>query len=106
MTDARTGRFAMTRSTLLEVPHRAGACVASAGGTLWVTLDNDPRDIVLAPGESFRVPPGRRALVYALEDAVLVLGAPASSAARPAESPRRRGWLSHLSLGHVALRHA
>lgn len=78
------GRFPMPRRTLLELP--AGHWqVGSGGGTLWLTLDEDPRDIVLEPGERWTVQPGERALVYALDDAVLELrpqAAPAR-AARP-----------------------
>lgn len=90
---ATPARIAMSRSTLLEVPQRSGARVASGAGTLWLTLDDDLRDIVLAAGESFEVPPGRRALVYALDDAVLELATDVAEVARPSP-PRRRGWLA------------
>jgi hypothetical protein len=97
MTNDRSARFPMPRATLFEVPHQAGGRVASGGGSLWVTLDNDPRDIVLATGESFQLPPGRRALVYALDDAVLVLQQRAGLVARPVPA-RRHAWLRGLSL--------
>ncbi len=35
-------------------------------GALWITLDNDPRDIVLAPGEHFHAESHKRALVTAV----------------------------------------
>jgi hypothetical protein len=38
-------------------------------GAVWITLDNDPRDIILTPGQRFCAPAHRHALVYALEDA-------------------------------------
>jgi hypothetical protein len=97
MTNDRSARFPMPRATLFEVPHDHGGLVASGGGTLWLTLDNDPRDIVLADGESFQLPPRRRALVYALDDAVLVLQQPAGIVARPAPA-RRHAWLHGFSL--------
>ena len=46
------------------------ARLASASGTLWVTVDNDPRDVVLEVGDSFEIP----------DDALLIvssLGGPA-----------------------------
>ncbi|CAA9390060.1 MAG: hypothetical protein AVDCRST_MAG51-339 [uncultured Ramlibacter sp.] len=81
-----TGRFAMVRHTLLEVPQGRVLDVSCGAGTLWLTLDNDPRDIVLAPGQAFRVEPNRRVLVYAMEDSVLEV-----RASRP-PVPAARGW--------------
>lgn len=71
-----TGRFAMLRGNLLEMPPGRSLEVACGAGTLWVTLDNDLRDIVLTPGEGLRVTRGQRALVHALDDAVLELREP------------------------------
>ena len=36
---------------LLEIPDAAGVRVSCSEGCLWITLDNDPRDIVLEPAE-------------------------------------------------------
>ena len=57
-----------------------GACktrLASAAGTLWVTIDNDPRDIVLEAGQGLDV---------AWDEALMVsaLGGPATLELRPA----------------------
>ena len=57
-----------------------GACrsrLASAAGTLWVTIDHDPRDFVLEPGESIDL---------GCEDMLMVsaLGGPATLELRPA----------------------
>ena len=40
--------------------------VACVSGALWVTLDNDPRDIVLERGQSWTIPARGRCLIYAL----------------------------------------
>ena len=69
------GRFAMLRGHLLEMPRDRALDLASGGGTLWVTLDNDPRDFVLEAGDAMHVPRGHRTLVHALDDAVLELRA-------------------------------
>lgn len=42
------------------------ARLRSAAGTLWITIDEDPRDIVLEAGESFEVDRGEGLLVCAL----------------------------------------
>ena len=52
------------QSTRLSQGH--AACLASAGGTLWVTVDNDPRDVVLEPGDSFEIPDDASLLVSSL----------------------------------------
>lgn len=67
------GRFAMLRGHLLETPPGRGFDLGCAGGTLWVTLDHDPRDFVLDAGDTLRVEPRHRVLVHALDDSVLVL---------------------------------
>jgi len=42
------------------------ARLASAAGTLWVTVDNDPRDVVLEVGDSFEIPDDASLLVSSL----------------------------------------
>ena len=70
---AHTGRFAMLRRTLLELPDDRPLDVACGAGTLWLTLDNDPRDLVLERGERVRLEAPRRVLAYAFDDSVLEL---------------------------------
>ena len=79
------GRVAMLRQTLLELP-RGELTVRCASGSLWLTLDHDPRDIVLEAGERVALDGRRRALAYALEDAVLEVarGSAPAAADRPA----------------------
>jgi hypothetical protein len=36
-------------------------------GTLWLTIDRDPSDHLLAPGQTLDLPPGAAALVQALD---------------------------------------
>jgi len=59
---------------LLEIPDAAGVQFTCKHGCLWITLDNDPRDIVLEAGESFVGTEHRRALLYALQASTLALG--------------------------------
>ena len=88
MTITAPGRFAMLRRTLLEVPPGRDLRVACGGGSLWLTLDNDRRDIVLERGDSIELAGDRRALVYALEDAVLELEAVRQPAPARVAGPR------------------
>ena len=82
------GCVAMLRRTLLELP-RGALTIRCASGSLWLTLDHDPRDIVLEAGERLALDGRRRALAYALEDAVLEV-APVSAPATAGASPRWR----------------
>jgi hypothetical protein len=43
------------------------ACLRVAQGTLWLTVDGDPDDRVLAAGDRFALPARARALVQALD---------------------------------------
>jgi hypothetical protein len=58
---------------LFEIPDIARVQVTCGRGALWVTLDNDPRDIVLEAGESPFSTEHRRALVFAFEPSTLAL---------------------------------
>lgn len=72
---------------LLEIPDAAGVQITCDGGCLWITLDNDPRDIVLEAGEMFFSKEHRRALVYALQASTLALR-PAMDKSLAARAPR------------------
>jgi hypothetical protein len=79
----------------LDLPHRAiftvpdadGIAIECEGGSVWVTLDDDPRDIVLAAGERFTGTSHRRALVSALQDARIAIAVPRPALSLVAERP-------------------
>ena len=64
---------------LYQIPDASAVSIRCTEGSLWLTLDHDPRDIVLEPGDSFETGAHRRALLYALEPARFVLRAPVSA---------------------------
>jgi Protein of unknown function (DUF2917) len=53
--------------------------LASAAGTLWITIDNDPRDIVLEAGEGFEVTGDAPVIVGALGGPAVLSLVPACS---------------------------
>lgn len=63
----------LDRRRLFEIPDAHGMKLTCREGCLWITLDNDLRDIVLEPGETFTGDTHRRALVYALQASRLVV---------------------------------
>jgi Protein of unknown function (DUF2917) len=69
---------------LFEIPDASSARILCTAGCLWLTIDGDPRDVILEPGDSFEETRPRRALLYAMEPAAFVLSAP------PQRTMRRR----------------
>lgn len=69
---------------LFEIPDAASARILCTEGCLWLTLDDDPRDVILEPGDSFSTGEHRRALLYAMKVSSFRL------AARPQGTMRRR----------------
>jgi hypothetical protein len=52
---------------IFSVADAAGVRFSCREGTVWITLDNDQRDVVLEAGADFTTGEHRRALVYALQ---------------------------------------
>ena len=69
---------------LFEIADAAGVRVLCTAGSLWLTLDHDPRDIILQPGDSFEAEAPRRLLLYAFEASTFAL------AGTPQRKVRRR----------------
>jgi len=69
---------------LFELPDASCARILCTSGCLWLTLDDDPRDVILEPGDTFEAREPRRALLYALQGSAFVL------AERPQPTVRRR----------------
>jgi hypothetical protein len=81
--------FDLAARALVDIPDISGMQVICRRGSLWITLDNDPRDIVLEAGESFFSTEHRRALVYAFQASVVdmrAVAAPDAARARPVTS--------------------
>lgn len=87
--------FDLAARALVDILDISGTQVICRRGSLWITLDNDPRDIVLEAGESFFSTEHRRALVYAFQASVVAMRAVAgrdASRVRPATSGPRLAW--------------
>jgi hypothetical protein len=76
--------------SIFSVPDAAGVQIACRDGSVWITLDNDPRDIVLEAGQSFVGTDHRRAMIYALDASSIVLSDEASAASSRTPLPARR----------------
>ncbi|MFI4931872.1 MAG: DUF2917 domain-containing protein [Burkholderiales bacterium] len=65
-------RLALAARRGLRLKDARGAKLRAVQGTLWVTIDNDLRDIVLDPGESFVVDSNRPLVVMPLGECATV----------------------------------
>lgn len=74
--------LALAHQAMFIVPDVSGVQIVCREGSLWITLDNDPRDVVLAPGESFITTEHRRVLIYAMRSSALTLAATPCTAGR------------------------
>jgi hypothetical protein len=64
--DTTRARVTLTPGRVTRLQLRAGTRLRGVGGTSWVTLDGDPRDIVLERGEELVVEKDARALACSL----------------------------------------
>ena len=72
-------RFLPGRSTL-QLDDAEGTVIAVESGCLWITMENDPRDIVLVPGMRFEIDRSGRTIIAAEEDSSFGLLAPGNCA--------------------------
>ena len=56
----------LQRGQTSRLPDARATHLCSAAGTLWITVDHDPRDIVLEPGQCFVVPSDEIVTIRAL----------------------------------------
>jgi hypothetical protein len=83
-----TADVRLAARTIHHLPDTAGLQLRCEEGTLWLTLDHDPRDIILEPGETFVADGHRRGIVYALRDARLLVRRVPAAAEQPRPAPR------------------
>ena len=96
-----SARLAVGTQRGLRLNAAHGTVLRAVKGTLWVTIDNDPRDIVLDPGESFVVDSDRPLFVMALgERATLDLCT--EGLRREPNTPPSDSWLRGLLSRHPA----
>ncbi len=95
-----SSRFHVSLPTraVFAVPDGAGVGIECRSGTVWVTLDRDPRDIVLEPGDRFDGTEHRRILVSALTSSCITVS-DAQPAAMPLPRPARQ-WSPWRLLPH------
>lgn len=66
-------RIELQRGKFLRLDAAAGKTIRAHAGSLWITEEDSPSDVVLEPGESYRLERTGLALVEAVGDASLTL---------------------------------
>jgi hypothetical protein len=66
-------KIALQRGQFLRVVNGAGSTLTAHGGSVWITEQDNPRDVVLRAGHNMTLRRSGVALVEAFEDASLFL---------------------------------
>ena len=61
----------LQHQAIFSVPDSAKVRITCVEGSVWITLDNDPRDVILDACQVFSSQEHRRAIIYALEPSVI-----------------------------------
>lgn len=92
-----TFKIELPRHAIFTVADIAGVGIECESGCVWLTLDDDPRDLVLEPGERFVGDIHRRVLVSAIEAASIAVSH-ALPAALPVPATPGNAGASHPRL--------
>jgi hypothetical protein len=76
--------------TSLPLDDVEGTVIEIGSGCLWVTMENDPRDVILTPGMRFEIDRSGRTIIAAEEDSRFGLLAPDDCADGVAASMARK----------------
>ena len=71
--DLNPAAIALRKREIHRVHGHPGQRIEALSGSLWITIDNDIRDIIVRPGEGFSIDRSGDALISALDDARFVL---------------------------------
>ena len=69
----------LPKNSLLRIRRGGGQTVMVVSGLVWITQDNDPRDIFLGEGELLTLDSPQMTIVQALADTRLLVFAPAGA---------------------------
>jgi hypothetical protein len=66
----------LPRGSVLRVDDGQETLVRAGSGCIWITQEGERHDIVLEPGQAFRISRGGCTLIAALRDSVIALASP------------------------------
>lgn len=71
--DLNPAAIRLRKGAIHRVHNGQGQRIEAVSGTLWITIDHDPRDIIIKAGEGFSLDRGGDTLISAFDDARFVL---------------------------------
>jgi len=72
--ELQSGQLRLARDQMLKIHDAAGSTVCAVEGSVWITEENQPHDIVLAPRTCYRLRHPGLAIVQSLgNEAALIL---------------------------------
>lgn len=80
--DTRYESHELARRELLALDRAKGSRLTCASGEVWITVEGCQQDIILRPGESWRVEDSAPVVISALQPSLLVVAHPQASAPR------------------------
>lgn len=92
--DTRHVRLPLTLHHVARLENACHTRLSVREGTAWITLDGDPRDIVLGPGEDFVVDSNATVVIYPLHGAKPLALDIDTAHTKPRCAPRNAGWLA------------
>ena len=76
-TDLHAATISLRKGQIHRIRHGIGQRIEALNGSLWVTIDNDLRDVIVTPGEGFSIDRDADTLISAMDDSSYMLLAPA-----------------------------
>jgi len=67
--------IALAARCVHRIENAKGVEIACVRGATWVTQERDPRDLILAAGQSLVLDKAGLAVIYAFKDALITVGA-------------------------------
>ena len=91
----KSAELRLKNANLLTLDDSLDVSIDCLEGSLWITQDGDPRDVIVPAGRSFRIDRTSRVMVFATSDASLqITSQPARLIAKVSNG---LGWLARLS---------
>ncbi len=97
--------LSLTQGELVQLHDARGTTVRVTRGSLWLTQDRDPRDLVLAAGDAYTIERQGLTLAQAQSDASVCFAGPGAEGAsvrsnRIGFRNRLRFWLTRIGDAH------
>ena len=96
----KSAELRLKNANLLMLDDSLDVSIECLEGSLWITQDGDPRDVILSAGHSYRIDRTSRVMVFATSDARLEISSqPVHISPTSTTAP---GWLARFGVAGPA----